>query len=165
MNHFISHYWRPRFRRLPSIRRKPPRTGRTKRFSESTRARSGYDEILSDGGSRAERRIFLPAKCPSTARGNSWFCPNPSRVPAGFYGENFDDSPWEGMEVPSNWEMSGHGTALYTNIKYPFKKNPPRVMDEPPARYTNRPAENRNPVGCTAAILKCRRTGATARYS
>lgn len=80
----------------------------------------------------------------------SWkfmFCPNPSRVPAGFYGENFDDSPWEDMEVPSNWEMSGHGTALYTNIKYPFKKNPPRVMDEPPARYTNRPAENRNPVG------------------
>ena len=40
--------------------------------------------------------------------------------------------------------MQGHGTPLYTNVTYPFKVDPPRVMGEPPEDYTN--FENRNPV-------------------
>lgn len=75
------------------------------------------------------------------------FFGNPSQVPADFFKPDFDDSNWGNIEVPSNWEMSGHGTALYTNITYPFAKNPPRVMDEPKERFTTRPIENRNPTG------------------
>ena len=59
------------------------------------------------------------------------FYGNPSQVPSDFFKPDFDDSNWGNIEVPSNWEMSGHGTALYTNITYPFAKNPPRVKHEP----------------------------------
>ena len=75
------------------------------------------------------------------------FYGNPNKVPADFYKSDFNDKNWGNIEVPANWEMQGYGTALYTNVKYPFVKNPPFVMDEPPARYTNHAAENRNPVG------------------
>lgn len=75
------------------------------------------------------------------------FFGNPSQVPNDFFKSDFDDKSWDKIEVPSNWEMSGYGTALYSNVTYPFAKNPPRVMDESPKRYTNHAPENRNPVG------------------
>jgi len=43
--------------------------------------------------------------------------------------------------------MHGYGAPLYTNIIYPFAKNPPTVMGEPPQHFTNFPIENRNQVG------------------
>ncbi|MES2922595.1 MAG: glycoside hydrolase family 2 TIM barrel-domain containing protein [Verrucomicrobiota bacterium] len=49
--------------------------------------------------------------------------------------------------MPSNWQMHGYGAPLYTNITYPFAKNPPTVMGEPPQHFTNFPIENRNQVG------------------
>ena len=30
--------------------------------------------------------------------------------------------------MPSNWEMEGYGTPIYTNITYPFKNNPPFIQ-------------------------------------
>ena len=47
--------------------------------------------------------------------------------------------------MPSNWQMHGYGTPVYTNSIYPFKKDPPYVMGVPPEDYTN--YEARNPVG------------------
>lgn len=52
-----------------------------------------------------------------------------------FFEDHFDLSSWDKIEVPSNWELQGFGTPIYTNITYPFQKNPP---------YIN---ENDNPVG------------------
>ena len=51
------------------------------------------------------------------------------RVP-GFYQTTFDDSQWSEIEVPSNWEMQGFGTPVYTNIKYIFPVNPPFVDND-----------------------------------
>jgi beta-galactosidase len=48
-----------------------------------------------------------------------------------FYKPEFDRSGWDKIEVPSTLERSGYGTPHYVNIKYPFKVNLPRVMDEP----------------------------------
>ena len=31
------------------------------------------------------------------------------------------------LEVPSNWQLHGYGVPLYTNMRYPFLKDPPRV--------------------------------------
>ncbi|MCP5548128.1 MAG: DUF4981 domain-containing protein [Akkermansiaceae bacterium] len=76
------------------------------------------------------------------------FAGNPQASPEGFEAADFDDSAWTTIPVPSNWQMKGHGRPLYTNVTYPFAKNPPRVMDEPPGFYTNFPEENRNEVGC-----------------
>ncbi len=56
----------------------------------------------------------------------------------------FDDSAWDTIPVPSNVELHGYGTPIYTNIKYPFVQNPPSVTDEPPADWTT--YKERSPV-------------------
>ena len=71
--------------------------------------------------------------------------PDPDRRPADFYRPDYDVSGWKEIPVPSNWQRQGYDTPLYTNITYPFKADPPRVMGEPPRDYTNFTA--RNPVG------------------
>ncbi|HEX8474500.1 MAG TPA: glycoside hydrolase family 2 TIM barrel-domain containing protein [Pyrinomonadaceae bacterium] len=70
---------------------------------------------------------------------------NPAERPADFYRPEFDASRWREIRVPSNWEMQGYGTPIFTNITYPFKREAPRVMDEPPASWTA--YAERNPVG------------------
>ncbi len=72
---------------------------------------------------------------------------NPSGRPAGFEAPAFDDTAWKEIPVPANWQMHGYGAPLYTNHVYPFAKNPPVVMGEPPQSYSNFPIENRNQVG------------------
>lgn len=72
---------------------------------------------------------------------------NPKDRPADFYKDSFDTSKWRDIPVPANWQMHGFGSPLYTNIKYPFKMNAPRVMDTPPEHFSNYPEECRNPVG------------------
>lgn len=72
---------------------------------------------------------------------------NPSAKPAGFEAPAFDDSQWKEIPVPSNWQIHGYGVPAYTNVTYPFAKNPPTVMGEPPQFYSNFPLENRNQVG------------------
>jgi beta-galactosidase len=71
--------------------------------------------------------------------------PDPDTRPEGFYQPAFDASGWNKIPVPSCWELQGYGVPIYTNYTYPFKVNPPRVMDTPPANYTS--FKQRNPVG------------------
>lgn len=73
---------------------------------------------------------------------------NPAATPAGFERPDYDASGWAKIPVPSNWQMHGYGHPLYTNITYPFAKNPPHVMEVPPGHFSNFPAANRNPFGC-----------------
>ena len=47
-----------------------------------------------------------------------------------FYQPAFDDSQWETIPVPANWQMHGYGIPIYTNIPYPFPKNPPHIPHE-----------------------------------
>ncbi len=47
--------------------------------------------------------------------------------PLTFFDPAFDSSDWGQIEVPSNWELQGHGTPIYTNFIYPFPKNPPFI--------------------------------------
>ncbi len=49
-----------------------------------------------------------------------------------FYQSNIDESKWSNIDVPSNWELKGFGIPIYTNIVYPFPKNPPFVGDNNP---------------------------------
>ncbi len=51
----------------------------------------------------------------------------PEDRPKDFYKDDYDVSSWGEMPVPGNWEMNGYGTPIYTNIKYPFPKNPPFI--------------------------------------
>ncbi len=49
-----------------------------------------------------------------------------------FYRTDLDDSKWNNMPVPSNWELQGFGIPIYTNIIYPFPKNPPFIGENNP---------------------------------
>lgn len=47
---------------------------------------------------------------------------SPLEVPAAFETVNYDDSSWDEIPVPSNWELHGYGKPVYTNMLYPFKR-------------------------------------------
>ncbi|MBP2830662.1 DUF4981 domain-containing protein [Aquimarina sp. U1-2] len=67
----------------------------------------------------------------------SW-APIPEKAPKAFYDTNYDDTNWDTIPVPSNWELHGYGIAIYTNIRYPFSPvNPPFVPkdDNPTGSY------------------------------
>ena len=69
----------------------------------------------------------------------------PSGRPVDFYKPEFDVSAWKEIRVPSNWEFQGYGTPIFLNIIYPFKRDAPKVTEEPPKDWTT--YEERNPVG------------------
>ncbi len=52
--------------------------------------------------------------------------------PMDFYQADLDDTKWSDIPVPSNWEMKGFGIPIYTNVAYPFPRNPPFVGDNNP---------------------------------
>lgn len=62
------------------------------------------------------------------------FSPVPEQAPEEFYKSTV--TGWKKIDVPSNWELKGYGTAIYTNVTYPFLVNPPYID------HTD------NPVGC-----------------
>ncbi len=86
-------------------------------------------------------RKFTPAGSPRYLSLNGpWrfhFAPNLAAAPA-IADPSLDDSAWKDITVPGNWELQGWGTAIYTNIIYPFEPvDPPFVPtdDNPVGSY------------------------------
>ena len=55
---------------------------------------------------------------------------NPYSAPKEFYEIDFDDSDWDEISVPSNWQMEGYDKPIYVNVRYPFPANPPYVPED-----------------------------------
>jgi beta-galactosidase len=58
---------------------------------------------------------------------------SPAKRPAGFFRQDFDDSAWRTIPVPSNYQFHGCDIPIYTNVAYPFPMNtagPPVVPKE-----------------------------------
>jgi len=68
---------------------------------------------------------------------------NADERPKDFYQVDFDASRWADIQVPSCWQMQGYGIPIYTNITYPFDKNPPKIA-----------GANGNPVGSYLRTFK-----------
>ena len=66
----------------------------------------------------------------------------PADRPYYFFKKDYDDSDWKTIKVPSNWELEGFGYPIYTNVKYPHEKTPPKIQ----AHY--------NPVGSYRTSFK-----------
>ncbi len=62
---------------------------------------------------------------------------SPLAAPAEFWKPDFDDSSWERINVPSNWQLRPGcpDRPIYTNIAYPFTPEPPFPPEQ-------------NPTGC-----------------
>ena len=58
------------------------------------------------------------------------WAPKPADRPVDFYKPNFDVSDWKTIPVPDNWQLYGYGRPIYTNVRYPFKKNPPFIQHD-----------------------------------
>ena len=93
---------------------------------------------------KAEHRVDSPWAVSLNGTWQYQWSKDPDARPVDFYKTDFDAAGWGTIPVPASVETEGHGTPLYTNITYPFKKDPPHVMGEPPKNYTT--YENRNPV-------------------
>ena len=95
----------------------------------------------------SERTISLDS---DTAWKFKW-SPDPASRPVGFEKPSYDVSAWDIIKVPCSWQAygangkGGWGTPIYTNQTYPFKRDQPDVMGEPPKDWTAYSA--RNPVG------------------
>jgi len=69
--------------------------------------------------------------------------PVPEEAPKDFHDPVFNVKGWREINVPGNWELQGYGTAIYTNITYPFVPvDPPLVPDDD------------NPTGCYRTEFK-----------
>jgi len=99
------------------------------------------------GPEQALRDVAAESPWYSSLNGNWKFhwVRQPSERPLDFYKTDYDVSGWKEIPVPSNMEMQGYGTPIYTNITYPFKLDPPKVMGPVPADWTAH--KEPNPVG------------------
>lgn len=63
--------------------------------------------------------------------------PTPDQRPKDFYKQDYNITNWKELQVPSNWELNGYGIPIYTNVTYPFDKNPPFInhADNPVGSY------------------------------
>jgi len=61
-----------------------------------------------------------------------FYAPSPAEVPSDFKGVEHEAAGWKTIPVPSNWQMYGYGTPVYTNVAYPYPVDPPRVPQQNP---------------------------------
>ncbi|KRV50566.1 beta-galactosidase [Wenjunlia vitaminophila] len=99
-------------------------------------ARPPFHEDVSPGTGGLPPRAWYPS---SDARrlslNGSWrfrFAPTATTWDEAFVRPDHDDSAWDTLPVPSHWCLHGYGAPAYTNVRYPFPLDPPRVPTENP---------------------------------
>ncbi|MCU1664371.1 MAG: beta-galactosidase [Pseudonocardia sp.] len=95
---------------------------------------SYIDDPAPGHGARPARAWFV-SDAPSLDLGGQWrfpLSPSAGAAPDGVEREDFDDSGWSLLPVPSHWQLHGHGSPAYTNVAYPFPIDPPCVPSENP---------------------------------
>ena len=102
--------------RVLSINKEPPHASFLPHPTKESALRSGFYESPWKVSLNGEWRFKL-VRCPSEA-------------PEGFYEPGFDDSSWDVIPVPSNWQLLGYDKPIYVNYRYPFSANPPRVPED-----------------------------------
>ena len=64
-----------------------------------------------------------------------------AKLPANITDAGVDTKEWADIQVPGNWEVQGHGTAIYVNHPFEFKPRnpqPPQLPEETPVGVYNR---------------------------
>jgi beta-galactosidase len=84
---------------------------------------------------------------------------HPGERPKDFYKVGLDDANWDNITVPSNWEIEGFDIPIYTNITYPFPKNPPFIG------YPAQPNNKELNAGKTVTINSAERKSSEEIYN
>jgi beta-galactosidase len=58
------------------------------------------------------------------------FSDTPEGTPPDFFSWKFNDTKWDTIHIPSNWEMQGFGDPIFRNVTSPFHPNPPFIPRE-----------------------------------
>ena len=93
-----------------------------------------YYEDISPGAGRCLPRTTVESDAARLSLNGDWrfrLLPRADTEPEPA-APDLDDSGWVRLPVPSHWPMHGHGRPAYTNDRYPFPLDPPRVPTENP---------------------------------
>ena len=66
---------------------------------------------------------------------------SPSSSPEGWHSADHDDSEWDHIVVPANWQLTAAGASdipIYTNVQYPWPADPPHVPTQNPTGHYRR---------------------------
>jgi len=79
-------------------------------------------------------RAWFHSSAPRLSLNGDWRFSYHERAdePECFSAPDYDDADWATIPVPSHWQLNGYGHPIYTNVRYPFPVDPPRVPDENP---------------------------------
>ena len=116
-------------------------------------------------GVEAARKILPEFSSLAVSLNGDWkfnWVKHPDERPRDFHRPDYDVSGWRTIPVPSSWQVQGYDVPVYANQPYLFKRDWPRVMGEPPARFTT--YTNRNPVGSYRGSSPFRRGGQGGRF-
>jgi beta-galactosidase len=94
-----------------------------------------YEEISPAGTTLAPRAWYASSDAQRLSLNGTWdfrLSPSAAGASTDFAEEGYDTSGWESVAVPGHWVLEGHGAPAYTNVRYPFPVDPPRVPNENP---------------------------------
>ncbi|MFC1408245.1 glycoside hydrolase family 2 TIM barrel-domain containing protein [Streptacidiphilus sp. N1-12] len=94
-----------------------------------------YYEDPAPGAGAVAPRAVAPSTAPALPLDGDWrfrLSPTAAGGGDGFERPDYDDSGWGLLPVPGHWQLHGHGSPAYTNVRYPFPVDPPHVPDENP---------------------------------
>jgi beta-galactosidase len=94
-----------------------------------------YVEDPGPGYGSLPRRAAFTSDAPALSLNGTWrfhLSPAVTAAPGGVERDDFDDSAWDELPVPSLWQLHGHGRPAYTNVHYPFPVDPPHVPSDNP---------------------------------
>lgn len=112
---------------------------RTTATTATSAASTDYVEDVSPGsGALAPRAWYASSDAGSLSLNGSWsfrLSPTADGADDSFAEPGFDAGDWAEVTVPGHWVLQGDGAfgaPIYTNVRYPFPVDPPRVPTENP---------------------------------
>lgn len=92
-----------------------------------------YEQFHPTTGVRSPRAWFI-SDAPRLSLNGDWRFRYSSTAeqPEDLADMGLDDSGWDTLAVPAHWQLNGYGHPIYTNTRYPFPVDPPRVPTENP---------------------------------
>ncbi|ONK09374.1 glycoside hydrolase family 2 TIM barrel-domain containing protein [Streptomyces sp. MP131-18] len=94
-----------------------------------------YEDPSPGSGSLPARAWYAASDAARLALNGTWafrLSGTAEEADTGFTADGADTAGWSEVTVPGHWVLQGHGAPAYTNVRYPFPVDPPRVPTENP---------------------------------